>query len=300
MDPVHSFIASMGDYLEMRGFSLRPKVGYEAEEQVGMQGERKRPPFEEIGERLARFHRASAGFPFSRRHPLNRLGKWKEIWIGRLKRIGTFRDSLFQAGVGHPFDTLFLTHYTYFSQLGQVALFYLDDALYPHVVQSSASYGILSYRSLSLEDVQPKGKTIWFMNEHDWRIDIPVRDIASLIRNTMMQNGDVDEAHLFLNGYGRIRALLPEEYPLLYAVFLYPVEWVEMVEAYFTRQLPAEEGLMRFRQLIHTEKVKNHFIHRFSERLRETEGIDLTEVAWLRPTDQRRYNAESTNGSDQA
>lgn len=293
MDPIHSFISAMGNYLEMRGFSLRP-VYERTIEVVGSrhlmnEGEL----YREIGERLAKLHRASAGFPVSKRHPLFRLGKWKEIWLQRLKRIRFFRDSLFRDGIKQPFEALFLTHYTYFAQLGQVSLFYLDDSLYPQVVPISAAYGLLTYRSLSMNDLKIKGN-VWFINEEEWRIDIPVRDLGSFIRNTFMEQGDLKGAFSFLNGYQRIREITPEEFPLLYAFLLYPAPWVELVDAYFTQTIPHEEGMKRLRKMIDDEKKRSLFIARLREGLKEEVGIEMAEVKWLLPIGERTPQSEVT------
>ncbi|CCQ97688.1 hypothetical protein CULT_690047 [[Clostridium] ultunense Esp] len=285
MELIHAFIASMGHYLEMRGFILNPSPRMETNPQQKenlIREERKL--LESIGERLARFHRASAGFPVSRRHPLNRIGKWREIWVERLKRIRRFRDALFSQGISNELESLFLDNYTYYHQLAQDALFYLDDYHYPEVVPLSAAYGVLSYRSLSLDQLEIKGESIGFRHAEDWRLDIPVRDLGHFMRNTFMEKGEPAGAFSFLQGYQRVREILPEEFPLLYAILLFPYEWAGYVEGYYAKNLEPGLGELKFRSLLNQEAQKNRFLIQFREKLKEWSGVDLAEIEWLKPT----------------
>ncbi len=235
-----------------------------------------------LGQQLSQLHLASAGFSIQKNHPLNRIGTWTDHWYKRVKRIQAFRDNIFQVGVTSQFEELFLEDYTYFNQLAQVALFYLEDHRYLEVTQLVEPYSSLAYRSFSWKDVELVDSGYSFKRPENWIVDIAVRDLGQFTRSSSMETLSLDDAIILLQGYQQYRELLPEEFQMIYAQLLYPYRWIQLIERYTARH--------KYPQFDWEEEIRNiHLCYQewepvladFVERIEEEFGVKITPVEWI-------------------
>jgi spore coat protein YutH len=237
--------------------------------------------FEHLGNRLYHLHEASTDFMYPKNHPLNLMGRLPEQWIRRTKRIQNIHAQLLKAGINSLFDELFLKNYTYFNQLAQVALFYLEDHHYNEVINELRSYGNLAYRSFSLEDVEIDEAGIKFINPENWVIDLPVRDLANFIKNTSMDTLSLDESVQFLKGYQTKRELLPSEHHLIYAILLYPNKFFRLVETAYSSRREDRDWDEEISWMVQQYQDWEMLLARYRDRIKEEFRIQLTPVEWI-------------------
>lgn len=235
-----------------------------------------------LGKQLSQLHQASAGFSIQANHPLYRIGTWSDQWFKRIKRIQAIRDQLYQMGIHSQFEELFLEDYTYFNQLAQVALFYLEDHHYVEIVRQVEPYSSLAYRSFSWKDVEQSEYGFSFIHPENWIVDIAARDLGQFTRSSSMETLSFDETIQLLQGYQHERELLPTEYQMIYAQLLYPNRWVGLVERYTARhkypQLNWEEEI---RHLHVSYQEWEPVLAEFADRIYAEFGARITPIEWI-------------------
>lgn len=242
----------------------------------------KADPAYQLGTELCRLHLASAGYEIQQDHPLNRSGTWAKRWFQRVKQMEKLRDHLFHVGVTSDFEELFLQDYTYFNQLAQVALFYLEDHQYSHAVQQLQSVSTLAHRSFSWQNVEQAEQGFIFVHPEDWLVDIGVRDLASFIRTSSFTSNSLDESMQFLQGYQNIRELRPEEYHLIYAQLLYPVRWIQLIQKYQVRHQHASlDWEQELQKLHHSYQRWEPVLVDYVEQVYDHFGVEVTSIEWL-------------------
>jgi len=237
-----------------------------------------------LGKKLYQLHKASAGFAHPQNHPLNLKGKWSEHWFKRLKRIQKVRDHIYKQGIQSKFEELFLENYSYFNQLAQVALFYLEDLNYPEVVNALEAYGTLAYRSFSWDFVKESEDGYLFVRPESWILDIPTRDLGHFVKNSSMETLAYEDSVELLRGYQSGRELEKSEYHLIYASMLFPSRWVRLVEKYMNRQnYPNIEWEEEILELNDSYQEWERVLGEYNAKIYEEFGVEVTPVEWLLP-----------------
>lgn len=287
------FIEQMKDYLSMNHFPYFvdgevesfTRVVFDLEQQMVhvetlYQGDPS--PFE-LGVSLAKLHHASARFPYIEEYTeLVHNGKWPTIWYDDMQQIQKYYNHLHRYGTRSPFDERFLKDYTYFHQLAQVALFYLEDHQYEEFVRQHSDLCSLTYQHFSWADVERSGPHLYFANPKSWILDLGLRDLAEFIRISTMDRFDYHEVIPLLHGYQEVRELLPREFELMFARLLYPKDWVQLTLRYMHRK--DDRHMDWENELGHIVEVQQGWekvLAAFVPMVKEEFGVELAKVDWL-------------------
>lgn len=295
MSDQKSFIHRMQEHLKRNQFSSLPdddlwgsRVEYDLEQQEVRFLYEDAPYLTNqsspylLGAQLAELHLASADFTITKDDSLNRIGTWTDHWHKRVKRIQKVRDQYYQAGTNSLFEELLLEDYTYFNQLAQVALFYLEDHYYDDVVNKVVPFSKIAYRSFSWQDVEQNYSGFIFTNPENWILDIGARDLGQFTLASSMDTFSFDEAIQVLHGYQRNRELIPAEYELIYAQLLYPSRWIQLVEKYASRQnYPYLNWEDEMKSLHRKYQEWEPVLADFAGRIKHEFGANIKVVDWI-------------------
>ncbi|GAA4723041.1 hypothetical protein [Brevibacillus fulvus] len=246
------------------------------------------------GHALAQFHRATGNFSGDRLFaPYSSLGSWPKMWRKKLTHFALYRDELEQAKEEiTPFDELLLTSFTYLYQLGDLSVQYLLDQHYAKVCKEAEAYGKIAYQNFDEGYILfDENGSFHLIGEWQWVIDTRTRDIGQWIKAETRRNGWRPETVAqFLDGYNSSSPLLDQEYPLLYAMLLYPGRYFKLVDMY--RNLPHDEKTevdaghwkeIMNEELTELEELLCHFPHLVKSRY----GVTIPTIDWLRRTSDR-------------
>ncbi len=200
-----------------------------------------------LGQSLARFHRTSAIALEKCHHRFSDWETWPKRWKSKtdqlrkfeqtaVKRIDTERED--------PFDSFLLENYAYLTQVSHLSLTYLHDSHYRQVCHQTKEWGRLSYIHFGSEQfvVSPQGN-VFFVDPFSWVEDMRVRDIAQFIKGDVRDNGwNPQHIYSFLCGYQSISPILPEEFIIMYALFLLPGRLMKKLETVYYRPHLLQSG----------------------------------------------------------
>lgn len=287
------FIEQMKEHLYLNHFpyftdgGVEPftRVVFDIEQQIVHvdYGRKEEPSTFELGISLAKLHDASARFPYSEEYAdLVHFGKWTTHWYDDMQRIRKYYDHLHRYGTASAFDERFLKDYTYYHQLAQVALFYLEDHQYEEFVRQHPHLCALTYQNFSWTDVEISGADICFANPGEWVLDLSIRDLAEFIRFSTMDRYDYKEVIPFLHGYQEVRELTLNEFQLMFARLLYPKEWVQLILDYIHRRDDApREWENELRHVVEVQQGWERILAAFVPMIEEEFGVKLAKVDWL-------------------
>lgn len=193
-----------------------------------------------LGQSSARFHRTSA-MALEKCHPrYSDWDTWPKRWKSKTDQLRKFEQIAarrIDTDREDPFDSFVLENYPYLSHLAQLSLTYLHEANYREVCRQTMEWGRLSYIHFGPEQfvVSPQGN-VFFVDPFSWVEDMRVRDIAQFIKADVRDQGwNPQHIYSFLCGYQSVSPLMPEEFIIMYALFLLPGRMMKKLETVYYR-----------------------------------------------------------------
>lgn len=196
--------------------------------------------YEWLGQSLARFHRTSA-IALAKNHPrFSDWETWPKRWKSKTDQLRKFEQTAakrLDTDRENPFDSFIVENYSYLTYLAQLSLHYLHSGSYLEVCRQTKDWGRLSYIHFGPEQfvISPQGN-IFFVDPFSWVEDMRVRDIAQFIKADVRDHGWTPQhIYSFLRGYQSISPILPEEFIIMYALFLLPGRIMKRLETVYYR-----------------------------------------------------------------
>ena len=234
-----------------------------------------------IGLELATFHTRGRSID-QKITKCSRIGQWKALWEARIDQLERVWSEKLQAHPNNEFEQLFVETFPYYMVLGENAIQYLVDTEMddtPDVVDS----GTVCYERF--QQSTWNGET-YIKNPFDWVFDHASRDLAEWVRDYYghhihtYQRGVVQ----FFQEYQSIERLSSFSIRLLYARLLFPIQYYETIEGYFSnpRESRSNELEETLSTLIKTSQSYEKFLKSFFELAEfPTTQIPLPEIEWL-------------------
>ncbi|WP_019121440.1 hypothetical protein [Brevibacillus massiliensis] len=240
------------------------------------------------GQALAEFHQATISFPKDRlSSSYVSLGAWPNMWKKRLGSYDQYRDEVEgNRGFIQPFDEYLLTSYSYVSALGDTAIRYLTGSGYQQVVKQTPALGRIAYQNFDKGYILfDEAGQRYLAGPYSWVVDMRSRDIGQWIKARIWDDGwNPADTLRFLDGYNSVAPLLPEEYPMIYALLLFPGRFLRMVDLYHGMPLEEREKLSPDAWEAGAEEelmVMEGALREFPLLLRESYGIEIPVVEWF-------------------
>ncbi|WP_409295152.1 spore coat putative kinase YutH [Peribacillus sp. SCS-26] len=239
------------------------------------------PRENKLGKKLARFHARGRTYP-SEVKVCSRIGKWKEMWEGRIDGLETvWRDKL-QAHPSNEFEKLFVESFPYYMSIGENAIQYLVDT------EIDDSPGEADYGTVCHERFQKDTWTGRYLvkNPFDWVFDHGTRDIAEWVRQHHLDNPHTYQQGIrqFIADYQSSSRFSSFTARLLYARLIFPIHYYETIEDYF---LTRDEGKQKELENSLKHMLQNTSLHEaFLQSFYDTAGIPekylkLPRLDWL-------------------
>ena len=192
----------------------------------------------QLGEALAQFHIYSTECEETRRY--RGFSTWPGAWKKRVQQFGKYRDYLenrIQSEDTDDLDYFFLDNFEYLAQVGKMSVEYLHDCNYPLVCKESSTLGRLSYINFGPGQftLNERGN-LFFADPFAWIHDMRVRDIGQWIKTDVREHGwNPYHVSAFLSRYHTVSPLLPEEFTIMYAMFLLPGRFIKKAESIYRK-----------------------------------------------------------------
>jgi len=235
----------------------------------------------QMGYKLAKFHIRGKSF----NEPItacSRIGKWKELWEGRIDYIEALWRDKVQTHPANEFEKLFVESFPYYLGLAENAIQYLVDCEIDDDPSEIDTGTVCHERFYTTNWI---GKYL-VKNPFDWVFDHHSRDLGEWVREhqrlfpTTYQPEMVD----FLREYNYYSPISGFSWKLIYARLLFPVRYIEIIERYFEnkkvdRQKEAEDELVSFLQKSHHyEEFLRYF---FTVNEIPIARLGISKVDWL-------------------
>jgi len=238
--------------------------------------------FRSLGRELALMHEYGRSCPL----PITacrRIGQWRELWAKRIDQMEAFWANMLATGPTSPFDRLLMESFPYYLGLAENAVQYVADT-----ELDEEPLGV-DYAAFCHERLPQAG---WIEGAEaklpiDWVYDHCARDLAEWVRHLYRQRGLGCQRAVrqFFQDYGHVSPLSPFAWRLVYARLLFPLPYLECVEAYYTaadgkERVRREEEL---RRLLDGSHEYEQFLASFAEIAGIAERVRLPAVEWLPP-----------------
>ncbi|RXT05739.1 hypothetical protein [Ammoniphilus sp. CFH 90114] len=195
-----------------------------------------------LGESLAQFHLMSRYI--THEHASSReLGTWEQDWSNKIRNLYQYQRVAY-GRVGrpgaHPMDSYLVQNFEPLLQRCQSALSYLQQANYAEVCTNCQAVGKISHERFGHQQfIVSSHENILYVDPFLWMEDTRVRDIGQFIQADVLEFGwNPQQIYSFLYGYQRVAPLLPQEYYIMYAMFLMPTEALNKINRIYYRPSP--------------------------------------------------------------
>ncbi len=217
------------------------------------------------GRELAGFHYRGRDVAY-RFTKLNRLGQWKSLWEKRTDQLERFWQSKLLVQPQNEFEKLFIDCFPYYLGLMENAIQYLVDSELETADQGQEA-ATICYERFNEESFH-NGK-----NALDWLLDHPSRDLAEWVRGEYFQKPNTYHYFVrdFMQDYMQALPMSPGGVRLLYARLLFPVQFFEIVESYYTTESEGEKKL--YEDQLGADFDNSHYYERFLKNFFEIAGI---------------------------
>ena len=234
-----------------------------------------------IGLELATFHTRGRSID-QKITKCSRIGQWKALWEARIDQLERVWSEKLQAHPNNEFEQLFVETFPYYMVLGENAIQYLVDTEMddtPDVVDS----GTVCYERFQQSTWNGESH---IKNPFDWVFDHASRDLAEWVRDYYGQHIHTYQRGVvqFFQEYQSIERLSSFSIRLLYARLLFPIQYYETIEGYFSnpRESRSNELEETLSTLIKTSQYYEKFLKSFFELAEfPTTQIPLPEIEWL-------------------
>ncbi|MBP1934613.1 hypothetical protein [Ammoniphilus resinae] len=190
-----------------------------------------------LGHSLASFHLTSAKRIKRFDNKYRGWNTWPRDWKKRVSLLPNFERvaaNRAERNEADDFDQFFLENFKYLYHSGLSALAYLQDSNYPLVCKETKKYGRLTYVHFGPDQFVSVQGRFYFADMLSWIDDMRVRDIGQWIKADVRENGwDPRRVYPFLSAYHQRSPLLPEEFAIMYAMFLLPGRMIKKYEALY-------------------------------------------------------------------
>lgn len=197
---------------------------------------------------LAEFHRASVGFthrcaleiagrytsPEFQGQPYARVdaGKMSGIFTKRCNELERFGRAARKSV--QPFDCAYLKIAEENIRRARKVCETLSSGVYEQVVGACMEKGGICHKDFTAHNVLLCGGRAIVLNLEECSIDLPVCDLANLIKRRMRKCGwKIEDANRILAAYESVRPLTPEEKILLHAILAFPQKLWRVVNKYY-------------------------------------------------------------------
>lgn len=212
----------------------------------------------------------------------SRIGQWKALWEKRIDQLERVWSEKLQAHPNNEFEQLFVETFPYYMVLGENAIQYLVDTEIddtPDVVDS----GTVCYERFQQSTWDGEGR---IKNPFDWVFDHASRDLAEWVRDYYLHHIHTYQRGIlqFFQEYQSIERLSSFSIRLLYARLLFPIQYYETIEGYYSnpRESRSNELEETLSMLIKNSQYYEQFLKNFYELAEfPVKQIPLPEVEWF-------------------
>jgi CotS family spore coat protein len=190
--------------------------------------------YRSLAHALAHFHKLSCECTYESGLFAKHRGfdTWAKAWKARVKHLERIPEVLASREKVSEFDAFVIENHTYFSNLGTSAISYLEDSNYSYVCGKSKEFGRICHVNFGYDQfvTTAQGKT-FFTQPFSWIEDMRVRDLGHFIKAHVREYGwNAQQIYQFLAVYHSISPILPEEFTVMYAMFLLPGRMMKKME----------------------------------------------------------------------
>jgi len=190
-----------------------------------------------LGHSLASFHLTSAKRIKRFNNKYRGWDTWPRDWKKRVNLLPNFERiaaTRVERKEADDFDHFLLENFQYLYHSGRSALAYLQDCNYSLVCKETKKYGRLSYIHFGPDQFVTVQGRVYFADPFSWVDDMRVRDIGQWIKADVREYGwDPRRVYPFLSAYHQRSPLLPEEFAIMYAMFLLPGRMIKKYDGLY-------------------------------------------------------------------
>jgi spore coat protein YutH len=225
------------------------------------------------GETLARFHLFTQMGTTAYRKDRPYLN-WSELWQLRADQTLTWVTDSLKSDTQTDFERKVLEVYPYYAGRAENAIQYIIDLTMDTTLNEGAT--LCHYRIRRSMWGAKEGYIKW---PTEWLVDHPGRDLGEYLRAICWEGENTDdEIRHFFSAYERIRPISQVGASLAYARLLFPLQFFETVEGYYTGNWNAEEAFQALEKCERVSKIEEGLLTRF-----EKVGLSpIYKVDWLR------------------
>jgi spore coat protein YutH len=230
-------------------------------------------------EQLARFHQRGKGF-----QEAEKIGyqPWNKRWEARENQLEHWvKDNLVNKEKKTAFDTACLQSFSYFQGLAENAIQYFVD--------SQIEEGWIQSNELAVAHHRFHEKSWLFVpevNQHlklpfQWTIDHPMRDLAEYVRPMFSFNQSFEAGMRLIQQYAGHTQLTSKDYRLLFSRLLFPIDYVETIEGYYSSndEYHKQWYEKRMMELLQKADEREHFLGELQHQFSKTSS--LPKIEWL-------------------
>jgi len=199
--------------------------------------EEERVDYALLGHSLASFHLTSAKRIKRFDNKYRAWNTWPRDWKKRVNLLPNFKRiavTRVERKEADDFDRFFLENFQYLYHSGRSAIAYLQDCNYPLVCKETKKFGRLAYIHFGPDQFVTVQGRVYFTDPFSWVDDMRVRDIGQWIKADVREHGwDPRRVYPFLSAYHQCSPLIPEEFAIMYAMFLLPGRVIKKYEGLY-------------------------------------------------------------------
>ncbi|WAA09952.1 spore coat putative kinase YutH [Fervidibacillus albus] len=233
-----------------------------------------------VGVKLARFHLRGMSYPYPVQH-LNRLGKWKDLWVIRQQEMENLWQRLLKQKPTSPFEHMFVESYSYYSGFIENAIQYFVDT---SIDERPERYdrGTITHERFTYDTWFA---TIHWKNPFLWVFDHPSRDLAEWVRQLFFNELQLREnVRTFFMNYQSVTPLSSFSWRLILSRLLFPVHFIECVELYYSTNSEAVKTMMEKRLerlLAKTGEYERFLFNLFELANHQLKSTEIPVLDWL-------------------
>lgn len=233
---------------------------------------------------LARMHLAGKGFTVSKatdyvrqylpkdydKAPYVRVdaGKLPDVFTRRCAELQRFQRMARKSA--NPFDCAYSKMAPDNIQRAASICKSLLEGVYEKALTQHRQEGAICHKDYTGHNVLFTGQKTMILNFDQCAIDLPVCDLANLIKRRMRKCGwDIDAAMRMIDAYATVRTITYEEQKILYLLFAFPQKLWRVVNKYYnSRKTWCEKScLMKLAEIQEEQRALDSFLESLDKRL---------------------------------
>lgn len=192
------------------------------------------------------------------------LGDTPTTFSRRLAELKRFRRVASKGG--GLFDYTYLTVADYYCSLGDTLLKELSASPYEKLVSESRISGCFCHRDFTGHNTAKRPPIGVICNFENASIELPVYDVANLIRRRLRKCGwQAEDAEYILQNYNAVRPISPEEMSVLKILLQFPQKLWRVVNKYYNSKRGRHEksSLSKLQEIINEKEPMSRFVKAF-------------------------------------